>query len=163
MQGPRLLPFALRYRLAYDAPLAREVFASFVRSVFTSLRRRARKQRALEGGHAGAVTFVQRFGDALYPNVHFHSLVLDGVEARSESGALRFYSVPPPDDTEVERVARQVARRLSRLLERRGLGDDTSDSDTLATEEPLLASLYAASITSRVAQAHAAAPNQAAR
>ena len=53
---------------------------------------------------------------------------------------------------EVERVARQVARRLARLLERRGLGDDAAaEDDILATEEPLLASLYAASITSRVA------------
>ena len=25
MQGPQLLPFVLRYRLAYDAPLVREV------------------------------------------------------------------------------------------------------------------------------------------
>jgi hypothetical protein len=51
----------------------------------------------------------------------------------------------------VERVARQTARRLARLLERRGLSDDTTDDDTLAMEEPLLASLYAASVTSRVA------------
>jgi hypothetical protein len=145
------LPFALRYRLAYDAPLVRDVLAIFVQCVFTSLRRRARKQWAALRGHGGAVTFVQRFGDALNLNVHFHSLVLDGVYARSENGALRFHPLPPPDDAEVERVARQVARRLSRLLERRGLGADTPESDSLATQEPLLASLYAASVTSRVA------------
>jgi len=145
------LPFALRCRLAYDAPLVRDVLAIFVQSVFTSLRRRARKQWATLRGHGGAITFVQRFGDALNLNVHFHSLVLDGVYARSAEGTLRFHPLPPPDDAEVERVARQVARRLSRLLERRGLGDDTPEGDTLATEEPLLASLYAASVTSRVA------------
>jgi len=146
------LPFALRYRPAYDAPLVRDVLAIFVQSVFTSLRRRARKQWAIARGHGDAVTFVQRFGDALNLNVHFHSLVLDGVYARSENGALRFHPLPPPDDVEVERVARQVARRLARLLERRGLGDDAAaGDDILATEEPLLASLYAASITSRVA------------
>ena len=37
------LPFALRYRLAYDAPLTSAVLAVFVRTVFASLRRRARK------------------------------------------------------------------------------------------------------------------------
>jgi len=146
------LPFALRYRLAYDAPLVRDVLAIFVQSVFASLRRRARKQWAIASGHGGAVTFVQRFGDALNLNVHFHSLVLDGVYARSAEGTLRFHPLPPPDDAEVERVARQVARRLARLLERRGLGDDASaEGDTLSMEEPLLASLYAASVTSRVA------------
>jgi len=145
------LPFALRYRLAYDAPLVRDVLDVFVRCVFASLRRRARKQGAIARGHCGAVTFVQRFGDALNLNVHFHSLLLDGVYARSAEGTLRFHPLSPPDDTEVERVAGQVARRLARLLERRGLGDDTPDDDTLATEEPLLASLYAASVTSRIA------------
>ena len=146
------LPFALRYRLAYDAPLVRDVLAVFVRCVFASLRRRARKQWAIAHGHCGAVTFIQRFGDALNLNVHLHSLILDGVYERSAGGTPRFHPLPPPDDTEVERVARQVARRLARLLERRGLGDDASaEGDILATEEPLLATLYAASITSRVA------------
>jgi hypothetical protein len=123
-----------------------------VQTVSTSLRRRARKQWAIGRGHCGAVTFVQRFGDPLKLNVHFHALVLDGVYARSAEGTPRFYPLRPPDDTEVERVARQVARRLGRRLEVRGLGDDASaEGDTLATDEPLLASLYAASVTSRVA------------
>jgi hypothetical protein len=63
---------------------------------------------------------VQRFGDALNLNVHFHSLVLDGVYAPGPDGALRFHPLPPPDDAEVERVVAQVARRLARLLERHG-------------------------------------------
>jgi hypothetical protein len=36
------LPFALRYRLAYDARLTSEVLRIFLRCVFASLRRRAR-------------------------------------------------------------------------------------------------------------------------
>lgn len=35
------LPFALRYRLAYDAPLFRDVLHIFVQAIFSSLRRRA--------------------------------------------------------------------------------------------------------------------------
>ena len=38
------LPFALRYRLAYDAALTSAVPGVFVRTVFASLRRRARRQ-----------------------------------------------------------------------------------------------------------------------
>ena len=87
---------------------------------------------------------------------HLVDRVLPGVPVRqwvlSLPFALRFHPFLPPDDTDVERVARQVARRVARLLERRRLGDDASaEHDTLATQEPLLASLYAASITSRVA------------
>ncbi len=36
------LPFALRYRLAFDGPLTSAVLGLFVRAVFASLRRRAR-------------------------------------------------------------------------------------------------------------------------
>jgi hypothetical protein len=128
------LPFALRYRLAYDAPLASAVLAIFVRTVFASLRRRARKQWDVARAQCGAVTFVQRFGDALNLNVHFHPL-------------------PPPDDAEVGRVAGQVARRIVRLLERCGLAPDAdpAEADPLADEQPLLAQLYAASVAGRVA------------
>ena len=51
----------------------------FVRTVYASLRRRARRQWGVARGQCGAVTFVQRFGDALNLNVHFHTLALDGV------------------------------------------------------------------------------------
>lgn len=145
------LPWGLRYRLGYDASLARKVLGVFVWCVFVSLRRRARKQWAIPRAQCGSVTFVQRFGDALNLNVHFHSLVLDGVYARTNDGHLRFHALPPPDDAEVERVATQVARRLARLLGRRGLGDESAEDDPLAAEEPLLASLYAASVASHIA------------
>lgn len=57
------LPWALRYRLAYDAPLVSEVLGVFVRAVFASLRRRARQHWGAARTQCGAVTFVQRFGD----------------------------------------------------------------------------------------------------
>jgi len=147
------LPFGLRYRLAYDAPLTSAVLGVFVRTVFASLRRRARRQWGVARGQCGAVTFVQRFGDALNLNVHFHSLHLDGVYERGTDGALRFHPLPPPEDAEVERVVGQVARRIARLLERRGLGPeaDPSEVDPLAEDEPLLAQLYGASVASRIA------------
>jgi len=146
------VPFALRYRLAYDARLASDVLGLFVRAVFASLRRRARSKWGVQRGQCGAVTFVQRFGSALNLNVHFHSLVLDGVYEEDPDG-MRFHPLPPPDDMEIERVARQLARRLVRLLERRGLGPeaDASDADPLRAEQPLLAALYAASVAGRVA------------
>lgn len=142
------LPWQLRYRLAYDAPLVQDVLGIFVRAVFASLRRGARSHWGIARSQGGAVTFVQRFGDALNLNVHFHSLVLDGVYARTPEDRLRFYVLPPPEDAEVARVATQVARRIQRLLERRGLADGT---ETVAEEELLLAALYAASVGGRIA------------
>jgi hypothetical protein len=59
------LPFALRYRLAYDSGLARDVLQIFIRTVFSSLRRRAKKQSGIRKARCGGVTFVQRFGGAL--------------------------------------------------------------------------------------------------
>jgi len=147
------LPFSLRYRLAYDASLTSAVLGIFVRSVFASLKRRARKQWGIARGQCGAVTFVQRFGDALNLNVHFHSLLLDGVYASGPADAPRFHALPPPSDTEVARVVEQVARRIACLLERRGLGpeSDPLEADPLAGEEPLLAELYGASVAGRIA------------
>jgi len=137
------LPFALRYRLAYDAQRTSTVLSLFVRTVFASLRRRARQQWSIDRGQCGAVTFVQRFGDAPNANVHFHSLVLDGVYDAGGGQAPRFFPLPAPDDAEVARVAAQVARKLCRLLEREGLDPeaDAEHADPLAAEEPFLATL----------------------
>jgi hypothetical protein len=147
------LPFALRYRLAYDSRLAGQVLGLFVRAVSASLRLRARRQWGVCRGQCGAVTFVQRFGDALNLNVHFHSLLLDGVFEPAPGGAVRFRPLPPPDTAEVERVVTQIARRLRKLLERRGLGLETepSEADPLGEGEPLLAALYGASVSGRIA------------
>ena len=59
------LPYSLRYRMAYDAKLVRDVLHVFVQAVFGSLRRRACDYRGIRKAKCGAVTFVQRFGDAL--------------------------------------------------------------------------------------------------
>jgi len=100
----------------------------------------------------GAVTFVQRFGDALNLNVHFHMLALDGVYAEDKDGRIGFHRVPPPSDAEVARVAGRIHRRVCRLLDRRGLGPQTSpeEGDTLLQDQPLLAGLYNASVSGRV-------------
>jgi hypothetical protein len=64
------LPYALCYRYAYDSGLAGEVLRVFIRTVSSSLRRRA-KRSGIQDGRCGGVTFVQRFGGAINLNVHF--------------------------------------------------------------------------------------------
>jgi uncharacterized protein YdhG (YjbR/CyaY superfamily) len=59
------LPFALRYRMAYDARLTGAVLNVFIRALFGELRRRAQEQLGVSSSQCGAVIFVQRHGDAL--------------------------------------------------------------------------------------------------
>jgi hypothetical protein len=68
--------------MAYDGSLTSALLGLFARTVFASLRRRAGLLGRRRQAQCGAVSFVQRFGDALNLNVHFHSLVLDDVYAR---------------------------------------------------------------------------------
>ena len=59
------LPFALRYRLAYDAKLVTGVLQIFAHTVLGSLLRRAREFGAVCRAQCGAVTFIQRAGGSL--------------------------------------------------------------------------------------------------
>jgi hypothetical protein len=117
------VPHGLRYRLAYDSSLLRDVLQIFVRAVFASIRR----------ARCGAVTFIQRFSDALNFDPHLHSLALDGIYVEDGSGEPVFRRVPPPSDAEVARVADRVHLRVVKLLERRGLGPqaDPAEADRL--------------------------------
>ena len=92
------LPMGLRYLMAYDNDLTSAVLREFLRAVFGSLRRRARKGRPIRYRRCGAVTFIQRFGDALNLNPHFHALVLDGVYDLDDPDGSRFIALPPPDE-----------------------------------------------------------------
>jgi hypothetical protein len=145
--------FELRYRLAYDSRLVRDVLHIFIQEVFSSLRRRAKEQYGIRKAKSGGVTFIQRFGGAINLNIHMHSLVTDGVYYEDENKRIRFQRLPPPADSEVERVTAGIVKKVGRLLERRGLGPqaDPEEADPLLREQPLLAELYSASLQGRIA------------
>ena len=147
------VPFALRYRLAYDSSLVRDVLQIFVRTVFASIRRRAGIAASNRKARCGAVGFIQRFSDALNLDPHFHLMVMDGLYIDDSKGNPVFRRVGPPTDAEVARVAERVHRRVMRLMEQRGLGPqaDPEEADALRRDQPLLAELYGASISGRVA------------
>jgi hypothetical protein len=125
-----------------------EVLRAFLRSLFADQRRRARRRFGIPRGHNGSVTFIQRFGSALNLTPHFHVLVLDGVYPGPSHDLGSFVPLPPPETEDVFRILAGTARRVLRILERRGLDPD---EDSLASDEPLLALLTAASIRSRIA------------
>jgi len=142
--------FRTRYgtRCAWDARLTSEVLRAFLRALFADLRRRARIHHGVQRAQCGAVTAIQRFGSALNLNPHFHSMVLDGVYAGPAYAPGPFLPLPAPETEDVARVMAGTARRVTRLLEKRGI---ESDDDPLAEDDPLLATLMAASVRSRIA------------
>ena len=147
------LPFALRYRMAYDARLISDVLNVFIRALFGELQRRACEVFGLRSPQCGAVTFVQRYGDALNANPHFHCIGLDGVYAAGSDGRPEFHQLPAPEDDDVLRLTTLVSQRVQSLLERRGLGvdADSQQADPLSQEEPGMAALLASSVRRRIA------------
>jgi hypothetical protein len=83
--------------------------------------------------HAGAVTFVQRFGSSLNLHVHLHTCALDGVYVESEDGeAPRFVAAAPPSRAELYVLTERVALRVMTWLRKRGHAkdDDHASNDT---------------------------------
>lgn len=141
------LPWSLRYQLAFDPALCRDVLAIFIRVVFGWLRRTAARH-GIRDGQCGAVTVIQRFGSSLNLNVHVHSLVLDGVFTRPTPTAPPvFHARPAPADEEIATILEQVHDRVGRRLRRRGrMPEEPSPTDPVAEQMPLLAGFASASI-----------------
>ncbi len=147
------LPYRIRYRLAYDKQACTIALRAFVNTVFADLRRRAKHHHGIKGGKPGGVTFIQRFSSSLALNLHFHSVLLDGVYTTNEDGTVRFLPLPPPTDEEIVTLTKKVGRRVRRALARAGkyLDELDPEPDSLATDDPTLASLYGSSVVGRVA------------
>jgi hypothetical protein len=147
------LPYRLRYRLAWDHGLTRAVLGVYARVLQDFYVRRAR-QGGIGRGRTGMLTVIQRFGSGVNLNVHFHTLVLDGVFAELAPGRLQFHAAPPPSDAAVTQVLATIRHRVERLLARRGLEPGVAEPgppDGLAEVSPVLAHLFSASVQGRVA------------
>ena len=149
------LPYRLRYALAWDHRLCRAVLAAFIRAVLGFERRRAAR-RGVRGGGGGAVTAIQRFGSALNTNVHFHTLVAQGVFAEQADGTLCFAPAPAPSDLDVARLLAAVRRRIVRLVARHGIdlqqpSDEADPADERLFECPVYAEIQGAAVAGRVA------------
>src|SRR5215510_8144454 len=72
------VPYRLRYQMAWHQGLSRVVLRVYARVLRDGYARGARA-RGVPGGRTGSVTVMQRAGSGLNTNLHFHTLVLDGV------------------------------------------------------------------------------------
>lgn len=141
------VPAPLRYLIAYDNEALNAVLSAFTSSLFSYLRRKARRSggKALdvEAYYPGAVTFIQRFGSVLNLNVHLHSKVSDGAYVKLGNDKITFIRVSSPSLEEVKDITLKIARRVHRYLQTRM---QDVESDGLLDREPLLAKCYAASL-----------------
>jgi len=147
------LPYWLRWRLAWDHELALTVLRIFADEVFAHYRIRACRRDLLDA-RTGSVTVIQRFGSALNLNVHFHTLVPDGVWTEQPGGALRFHPIATPTAEELERIAERIAYRAEAHLVAEGLWERDEDGGRPADadEPPELADVYERSVLQRDAE-----------
>jgi Putative transposase/Transposase zinc-binding domain len=130
------VPYRLRYQMAWNHGLSRAVLGVYTRALGNVYARGARAH-GVEGGQTGMVTALQRAGGALNTNVHFRTLVLDGVFTEAPGGALAFHPAPGPSNAEVAEALATIRHRVQRLLVRHGLkpaDDATGPADRLADE-----------------------------
>jgi hypothetical protein len=147
------LPYRLRYRLAWDHGLTRAVLGVHARVLQDFYSRRAHRP-GLGKGRTGMLTVIQRFGSGVNLNLHFHTLVLDGVFTERTPGRLEFHAATPPSDDEVAQVLATIRHRVRRRLARRGLESGAAEPgppDGLSEVSPILAQIMSASVQGRVA------------
>ena len=144
------LPIPLRYLLAAHPKLLSPALEIVQRVITGYLVKKSALPRSEI--HTGAVTLIQRFGSAANLNIHFHSLVLDGVY-RIENGQPLFHPVAPPTTAELARLLERIVQRVLALLTRRGYWVEDHDAGYLEVpqSDEVLAPLQAAACSYRIA------------
>ncbi len=153
-QLPKVLsfPHPLRFLLANNLQVTGKVLGIVNRAISTHLIKKAGFKRST--AKTGAVTLIQRFGSALNPNLHFHTIFIDGVYQQKNNGKLRFHRVNAPTASELNTLVATISQRVARHLERQSLlaRDDESSYLTLdLQDDDAMNQLQGHSITYRIA------------
>ena len=136
------LPRSLRFQAARESRVASRLLDLFTRAVFAWQRRAARRTGVVEP-RTGGVTLVQRFGGAINLNVHFHTLVPDGVFMVRGQDRARFVRLPALDDEDVERILTRVIKQVHKAFR---APEDVGGAD----EDDPFAALQAAEVDRRL-------------
>jgi hypothetical protein len=102
------VPYRLRYQMAWNHGLSRAVLGVYARLL--DVYARGARERGIDGGQTGMVTALQRTGGVLNANLHFHTLVLDGVFIEEPGDALAFHPTPAPTPRSRRRSRRSATR-----------------------------------------------------
>jgi ribosomal protein S27E len=146
------LPMALRFLLATRPDVLHQVLGVVYRTICAHLLAKAGLTRAT--GNTGAVTLIQRFGSALNLNVHFHMIFLDGAYLTDGTDPPVFRHVAAPGGAELQSLVQDIAERIARRLEKRGLIERDCENAWLSGDPEQAGSLddlFGHSITYRIA------------
>jgi hypothetical protein len=114
-------PRRLRLAFARDADAAAESATIFLREVFRSQRRQARRE-GIRRPQVGAVCATQRFGSRLDVNVHHHAVLPDGVfTLEGEEDMVSFAKLAAPTREELSHILERVAAKTLAMVRHRGL------------------------------------------
>ena len=99
-----------------------------------------------------SVTVVQRFGGSVNLNIHFHTILIEGVYCEKGDQAV-FHELVPPSQEDVIRLLTQIQSRVIRALKRRGYLVEGADGegDRSGDEPSLLDLCQGASVQNRIA------------
>ena len=123
----------LRFLIAWRPKLIGLTLTLFLRALFAWQRRCAHRQ-GIAKPLCGAVTCIQRFGSSLNLNLHFHTLVPDGVFSETSDGNVQFHPLPPPAVPDLERIARRLIPRLLKKLATASEQNEAADGMNLLTQ-----------------------------
>jgi hypothetical protein len=104
------------------------------------------KARGIGDPRTGAVSFTQRFDQALRLSVHLHQLWVDGTFDGTD-----FHRDDPLEDHDVERLVATIRSRVLRLLRRRGLESDDGYGADEDLEPSPLTCITAAAVQGKLA------------
>jgi hypothetical protein len=103
-----------------------------------------------ESGEPGTVTVMQRYGAAFNLNLHFHVLLLDGLNVADAEGAPRFRRARRWRQADVDALIVRIAARCEAWLARRGFGVEEK-RDHVDDPDDALPLLQSASVAGRSA------------
>jgi hypothetical protein len=115
-------PYKLRFLMAHNQAYVNTAIRIFTNAI-CSYQKRKSKKSGISKCFTGSVTFVQRFGSALNLNIHFHSLIPDGVFFDTENG-FEFYRQAQPTKAELLQITQKIHKKLLKTIEKRGLFED---------------------------------------
>jgi hypothetical protein len=137
------MPKRLRFLLAWKPTLISLALTLFLRALFAWQRRCARKQ-GLKEPLCGAVTFIQRVGSALHVNIHFHTLVPEGVFFQTDQGGVGFHALLPPSVADRSGRGGRADAVSHRVSGQAGSAHPTSPQSSGAVSRRFFAPLQAA-------------------